>query len=431
MKNKNIFIILFVMFFLLPVTVFAEEVCSYNISGWLIANKYTENTGNQQYSAEVVKLTIDNNKVSLSGLETNKNDYGLNWLGEDLLNWNKDKNGFSAVSGSCPNYVFIYVNGSGYDWYGSNTRDDYKKIDKNVYIFENSKLNKNIYMCEYPDFTLSVNNETKTLKASTKLEYVGEMHQESHKQYIFSEEFVTWYFETNTSNECLNVKMYVCEDMDRLTNVNPKFHVYTDEFLASKNESSMKYCNSITSTGSDENVKDPGCYTYGKKLDNLEGKYIEYNNEDCTGICKQQNKTAIRNEINDIKSFCNIVLSNLDVGNVCVDSCLTFKNSIVSFDNKYKFNSLSGSECGFSNKLINFVLNILKWVKYLVPALIIILSILDFIKAIGADKDEEMKKAQQKFIKRLVIAVLIFIVPFIIEFALDKMGFSYKDCGIF
>ena len=55
----------------------------------------------------------------------------------------------------------------------------------------------------------------------------------------------------------------------------------------------------------------------------------------------------------------------------------------------------------------------------------------DLDKLISADKDDEMKKAQGKFVKRLIAAALIFLIPLIIEFVLGKMGFGYNDCGLF
>ena len=55
--------------------------------------------------------------------------------------------------------------------------------------------------------------------------------------------------------------------------------------------------------------------------------------------------------------------------------------------------------CGFSNRLIYWINNILKWVKYIVPALLIVLSILDFIKAMSSDKDDELSKAKKRIKK--------------------------------
>ena len=72
----------------------------------------------------------------------------------------------------------------------------------------------------------------------------------------------------------------------------------------------------------------------------------------------------------------------------------------------------------------------MKWIKYIAPVLVIVLGILDFIKAIGSDKDDEMKKAQGRFMRRLIAAAIIFLVPFIIEFILTKMGFTVYGCGI-
>jgi hypothetical protein len=88
-------------------------------------------------------------------------------------------------------------------------------------------------------------------------------------------------------------------------------------------------------------------------------------------------------------------------------------------------------KCGFSGRLLVWANNILRWIKYILPVFVIVLAILDFIKAIGADKDDEMKKAQKRFITRLIAAALVFIIPLIIEFILTKMGFGYDSCGLF
>lgn len=147
---------------------------------------------------------------------------------------------------------------------------------------------------------------------------------------------------------------------------------------------------------------------------------------DCDDAALQNNKLTYNEAKDKLISFCRLQLENGNSFDECVSSCLNLSEDISEIEGtEYNNNS-----CSFSQNLIGFINNILKWVKYLIPAIIIILSILDFIKAIGADKDEEMKKAQQKFMKRLVIAVLIFIIPFILEFVLDKMGFVAEGCGI-
>ena len=62
--------------------------------------------------------------------------------------------------------------------------------------------------------------------------------------------------------------------------------------------------------------------------------------------------------------------------------------------------------------------------------LVTILSMLDFIKAIASQSDDEMKKAQGKFVKRLIVAALLFLLPFIINFVLKTFGFYNSKCDI-
>ena len=133
---------------------------------------------------------------------------------------------------------------------------------------------------------------------------------------------------------------------------------------------------------------------------------------------------TIENE-SEIISWCNIVLKYADYINPCTKSCLDFVEKI---KDKPIYNT--NMECGLSQKLILYIANIIKWIKYIIPVVVIVLGILDFIKAVGADKEDEIKKAQGNFVKRLIAAALIFIIPFIIEFILEKMGFDSNGCGI-
>ena len=130
--------------------------------------------------------------------------------------------------------------------------------------------------------------------------------------------------------------------------------------------------------------------------------------------------------IEGIKKYCSAVLKINNYSsneNSCINLCLNKIKDL--YQNQYP-----STRCGMSGRLILFIGKVVKWMKYLVPVIVIVLSIIDFIKATGADKEDEIKKAQNKFIRRLIIAALIFIMPFIIEFVLNKMGFDASGCGI-
>ena len=93
----------------------------------------------------------------------------------------------------------------------------------------------------------------------------------------------------------------------------------------------------------------------------------------------------------------------------------------------------SGASCGIlTAELSEWLLNILKLIRYAGPALLIILTIMDYIKAIASSKEEEIKKSNGKFVKRLIAIVLLFIFPLIIEFILKIFNIVSDDpfCGL-
>ena len=50
-------------------------------------------------------------------------------------------------------------------------------------------------------------------------------------------------------------------------------------------------------------------------------------------------------------------------------------------------------------------------VKISVPILLIVFGIIDFAQAVFASDADKMKAAQKKFIQRVIIAIIIFLVP--------------------
>ena len=151
--------------------------------------------------------------------------------------------------------------------------------------------------------------------------------------------------------------------------------------------------------------------------------------------CKIKTATELNKTEQSIKDQCRLLLQNLNYAGgeaPCIDACLKIKDTL----NDYKKgtdlwdNGTSTSTCGFSSRLFVWINNIMKWIKYILPVLVIVLGILDFIKAIVANKEDDMKKAQNNFVKRLIAAALAFLVPLIISFILEKMGFTPEACGM-
>lgn len=88
----------------------------------------------------------------------------------------------------------------------------------------------------------------------------------------------------------------------------------------------------------------------------------------------------------------------------------------------------------FDEELLNVINEIMNLIKIAVPILLIGLIIYDFASAVFASSDDKVNKAKQRAIKRIVIAVVIFFVPTLINFVLnlvnDVWGKNYGICGI-
>lgn len=77
------------------------------------------------------------------------------------------------------------------------------------------------------------------------------------------------------------------------------------------------------------------------------------------------------------------------------------------------------------------VQQILNYIKILGPILVVLLSSIDFISVIVKSDDEAMAKAQKKLILRLILAVLLFLIPTLVEAILQIFGITGNStCGL-
>ena len=75
---------------------------------------------------------------------------------------------------------------------------------------------------------------------------------------------------------------------------------------------------------------------------------------------------------------------------------------------------------------IQMALNVLRYVAIII---LIVMSSLDFIKALVAQNNDALKKALTTFTKRLIYCVLIFFVPVVVKLIMGFLG-AYGTCGI-
>ncbi len=90
-------------------------------------------------------------------------------------------------------------------------------------------------------------------------------------------------------------------------------------------------------------------------------------------------------------------------------------------------------ECGnlgfqFSGTFPYMVHTAITIIKIVVPILLIIFGMLDLGKAVVASKEDEIKKGQQTFIKRVIAAVIVFFVIQIVQIIISFV--SGKDTDV-
>lgn len=85
------------------------------------------------------------------------------------------------------------------------------------------------------------------------------------------------------------------------------------------------------------------------------------------------------------------------------------------------------------SKIVNAVHTIILVIQIVVPVVLVIFGMLDLFKGVTAGKEDEIKKGQQMFIKRLVSAALVFfvivIVKLLISFAAGSDNESIMSCA--
>ena len=81
------------------------------------------------------------------------------------------------------------------------------------------------------------------------------------------------------------------------------------------------------------------------------------------------------------------------------------------------------------SNLNNLLGDIYKLIRGACIALVVVLGILDFLKAVTSDDAESMKKAGSKFTKRLILLVVLIILPYLIDFFLELIfGNDLETC---
>lgn len=141
-----------------------------------------------------------------------------------------------------------------------------------------------------------------------------------------------------------------------------------------------------------------------------------------------------------------------DIGNIVIQTTVPDTNENGSYsdveakydDGDMKSNNNKNTNKGLNQKFDNcnqifdmteghfgwLLQKLLNYIKIAGPVLVVLLSALDFIKAIASSSEDAFKKAQSRLVIRLIAALALFLVPTLVELLLGLInGLSDPTCG--
>lgn len=339
-----------------------------------------------------------------------------------------DEGGKEEIQNPMDHYPnFISVVGANYvDWYAADDIDTARNFirkkwnPRGIYIKKSYleqlkagglQVDKTVYKtCNYGNTEVDFNKDGYAIDARGKTISYGTNYNSINYASPSSEFLSKPFISIKDTGECPDVNYCSVTSVTGSTGTITTYYLFRDTIDAEKNNFT---CDGGILKISNEHIPD-SCDTYSSMLDELDWSYY------------LPDKTRYNTTKDSLINLCNFVIDKHNYTDPCVKACLNTSEDISAIEKK----NYNTNECGFSTELIVWIGNILRWVKYLVPIILIVLSILDFIKALSSEKEDEMKKAQKNFVTRLIVAVLIFIFPMIVEFVLDKMGFDATNCEV-
>lgn len=87
------------------------------------------------------------------------------------------------------------------------------------------------------------------------------------------------------------------------------------------------------------------------------------------------------------------------------------------------------SICDDLAPILRIVGIVIKGIEIVVPIILIVVGMLDLAKAVSEKDEGEIKKAEQKLVKRAIAAVLVFLVTFLVSILMTLVASNdYEKC---
>lgn len=78
--------------------------------------------------------------------------------------------------------------------------------------------------------------------------------------------------------------------------------------------------------------------------------------------------------------------------------------------------------CNGLGPVIAIIRNIVTIIQWIVPVILILMGTIDLVKAVTQGKEDDIKKGQKTLITRAISAVIVFLIPIIVNVIINFIG---------
>ena len=173
----------------------------------------------------------------------------------------------------------------------------------------------------------------------------------------------------------------------------------------------------------DELIGKYNCLTYATEMDMIKNSVKDVGCENNQKFNKHYDELReLCNSFRESKSYADVEGKD-NKAKSCSKACSNFKDDIAEL---CQLDASSG--CGsLGPKVVKWLYKIIKWARYIIPVIIIILVMLEYIKALASEDEKAMKDATSHMFTRLMVAAIIFLLPFILDFILNLFKIDEMD----
>lgn len=103
---------------------------------------------------------------------------------------------------------------------------------------------------------------------------------------------------------------------------------------------------------------------------------------------------------------------------------ITFFSTFLFLNNVFAYEKVTCGGMNLPKKIPELTSWAVTFIQVLVPVILVIMSMVDLVKAMSSQKEDEIKKGQKVLVKRIVLAVIIFLFVALVKFVISIVANS-------